>query len=83
MASNMAQAYTDHNMVDTEVKQSGLDYVLVRPTRLTDGAVKPVKTFGNNGKGVGSAVTRRSVAAFLVDAAEKDTWNGTTPVISN
>ncbi|KAL8826909.1 MAG: hypothetical protein Q9191_003512 [Dirinaria sp. TL-2023a] len=81
--SKMSQAYADHNMVDKEVKESGLDYVLVRPTRLTEGESKPVKTFGNTGKGVGSAVTRASVAAFLVDAVEKDTWDRSTPVISN
>ena len=79
----MSRAYADHNMVEKDVKESGLDYVLVRSTRLAEGESQPVKTFGNTGKGVGSTVTRASVARFLVDAVEKDTWDKSTPVISN
>ena len=81
--SNLGLSYEDHNLVDKEVRASGLDYVMVRPTRLTEGEAKPVKTFGNTGKGVGSGISKKSVAVFLVDAVEKNTWDKTAPVISN
>lgn len=83
--SNMSLQWEDHNLVDQEMKMSGMDYVLVRPTRLTEGGAQPVKLHGNTGQTVGAsaAISRKSVAAFLVDAVEKSTWDRTTPVISN
>lgn len=83
--SNMSFQWEDHNLVDQEMKKSGMDYVLVRPTRLTEGGVQPVKLHGNTGSSAGAsaAISRKSVAAFLVDAVEKSTWDRTTPVISN
>ncbi|KAI9871128.1 MAG: hypothetical protein M1830_003286 [Pleopsidium flavum] len=81
--SNMLYSFEDHNLVDQEMKKSGMDYVLARPTRLTIGEAKPVKSFGNSGQGVGMSISRKSVAVFLVDAVEKSTWDRTTPVISN
>lgn len=84
--SNMKYAYEDHNLVDQEMRTSGMDYVLVRPTRLVYGEdVKPVKNLGNEGKGQSfmSSTTTGSLAVFLVDAVESTELNGTTPVITN
>ena len=83
--SNMAVAYADHNRVDAEMKASGLNFVIARPTRLTEGNTAPVKTFGNQGVGLSgfSGISRASVARFLVDAVDIDTWDRSTPVISN
>lgn len=84
--SNMSYQFEDHGLVDKEMKQSGLDYVLARPVMLKEGEPKPVKEFGNvGGTGVGmmSSITRMSVAGFLVDAVEKSKWNRSTPVITN
>ncbi len=81
--SNMLYSFEDHNLVDQEMKKSGMDYVIARPTRLTDGEAKPVKSFGNSGQGVGMSISRKSVAVFLVDAVEKSTWDRNTPVIAN
>jgi hypothetical protein len=83
--SNMKFSYEDHRLVDEELKQSGLDYVIARPTRLTAGASAPIKHYGNQGKGLGGfqAISRQSVAVFLVDAAEKSDWDKSTPVIAN
>ena len=83
--TNMSAQFADHDIVDEEMKASGMDYVLVRPTRLSEGEAAPVREYGNLGKGTGvfSAISRKSVAVFLVDAAEKDAWNRSTPVISN
>lgn len=84
--SNMSHQWEDHAAVDGEMKQSELDYVLVRPVMLKEGERKPITFHGNVGaKGVGltSSITRQSVAGFLVDAAEKGDWNRSTPVITN
>lgn len=84
--SNMSHQWEDHAHVDREMKQSGLDYVLVRPVMLKEGEPKPISFFGNKGaKGVGltSSITRKSVSNFLVDAAEKSKWDRSTPVITN
>jgi hypothetical protein len=71
----------------SQLKKSGLDFVLLRP-RLTMAKKAPVQYFGDDGKELGvfagmGGVSRASVAACLVDAVEKITWDGTTPVITN
>ena len=83
--SNIAASFADHDAVDRIVKQSGIDFVLVRPARLTDGEAEPVKEYGDQGKGIGfmSAISRKSVAQFLVTASEASTWVRKTPVIAN
>lgn len=83
--SNIAIGYADHNQVDKQLKESGLDYVLVRPNRLTEGGKLPVRVFGNDGAGIGgfSGISRESVAGFLVDAVEGEEWVRMTPVIAN
>jgi len=65
--------------------RNDIDYVLVRPTRLTDGEKASLRFYGDNGVGMGAftSISRASVAGFLVDAVEKSTWDRSTPVISN
>lgn len=81
----MKHSYDDHDLVDKETRLSGVNYVLPRPPWLTNGRARPVRTFGNTGKGIGNlaTVSRRSVADFLLDACEKSDWDGSTPVIAS
>ena len=83
--SNLLYTYLDHDLVDQEMKESGVQFVLARPVMLTDKEARPVREHGNIGKGSGfmPSISRKSVAVFLVDAAEKNNWNKSTPVISN
>lgn len=84
--SNMSYQFEDHGLVDKEMKErQDIDWVIARPTMLAEGAALPVKEWGNDGAGVGLTmkITRGTVASFLVDAAEKDKWNHTTPVLTN
>lgn len=83
--SNMLYTFEDHDLVDREVKESGMDFVLARPAMLTDKEAQPVRTHGNCGQGSAfmPSIYRKSVAVFLLDAAEKNEWDGSTPVISN
>jgi hypothetical protein len=86
--SNLQFAYDDHNQVDQEMKdpaRKDIDYVLVRPTRLTGGPKAPLRFYADEGVGLGvlQGVSRASVAGFLVDAVEGATWDRSTPVIAN
>lgn len=83
--SNMIYQYDDHNLVTKETKASGENYVFVRPSRLGEGEAKEVREWPDHGKGVPmmAAITRGSVAKFLVDAAERSIWDRQAPVITN
>ena len=81
----MKHSYDDHDLVDKEIKLSGVNFVLPRPPWLTNGRARPVRTFGNTGKGIGkfATVSRKSIAEFLLDACEKQDWDRSTPVIAS
>jgi uncharacterized protein YbjT (DUF2867 family) len=66
--------YADHERQETLVKESGLDWIIARPGRLTDGPAqkKYVKTSAI--EPVPSSISRADVADFLVTATEVDTW---------
>lgn len=83
--SNMSYQYEDHNMADQEVRASGVTYVMVRPSRLVESDATTVREWPHDGKGVPlmASTSRKSVACFLVDAAEEKRWDNTAPVITN
>ncbi|KAJ6142854.1 hypothetical protein N7471_002307 [Penicillium samsonianum] len=86
--TSLRYPFADHNHVDEILKNSGLEFVLLRPARLTMSKKAPVQFLGDDGKGLGifaglGGISRASVAACLVDAVEKSTWDRSTPVISN
>ena len=87
--TSLGHLFADHNHVDEILKKSGLKFVVLRPARLTMAKKAPVQYFGDDGKGLAGifaglgGISRASVAACLVDAVEKSTWDRTTPVISN
>ncbi|KAF2251884.1 NAD(P)-binding protein [Trematosphaeria pertusa] len=83
--SNMGVGYQDHEAVDQLVRESGVNFVMARPTRLAEGERKALRFFGDEGEGIGGfdTVSKMSVAGFLVDAAEGAEWDGRTPVFAN
>ncbi|KAH8693661.1 putative flavin reductase [Talaromyces proteolyticus] len=86
--TGLANSFADHNHVDEILKRSGLKFVLLRAARLTMGKKAPVQFLGDDGKGLGvfagmGGISRASVARCLVDAVEKSTWDGRTPVITH
>lgn len=83
--SNMIYQYDDHNLVTEETKASGVTYIFVRPSRLVEGEAKEIKEYHDHGKGVPmmAAISRESVANFVVEATEKSDWDNTAPVITN
>lgn len=83
--STMSVVIEDQTNLDLLVRESGLPFVLARPPRLTPEPAKDVKVLPDDGKGLGfmSAVSRESLAAWMVKAAESNQWDGTAPVIIN
>ena len=82
--SNVKYGYDDHNILEKEVKASGVNFVLAKPMRLTDVGLLPIKHYGDGeGIGLAASTSRKSVAVFLVDAAEKKDWDRRMPVFSN
>ena len=86
--TGLGHSFADHNHVEDILKKSGLNFVLLKPARLTMAKKAPVRFLGDDGKGLGAfaglgGISRASVAACLVDAVEKSTWDRSTPVISN
>ena len=83
--SNTVYQYDDHNAVAEEIRGSGLSFVMLRPSRLTEGSKEKIKFWPDAGKGVPlmAGITRASVAVGLVDAAERKDWDNTAPVITN
>lgn len=86
--TGLGYKFADHNQVDEILKKSGLDFVMLRPARLTMAKKAPVQYLSDDGKGLGvfaglGGISRASVAGCLVDAVEKNTWNGSTPVLTN
>jgi uncharacterized protein YbjT (DUF2867 family) len=69
--------FEDHERQERLVRESGLDWVVARPTRLTDGPARGrfVKTAA--AEKVPGSISRADVAAFLVEACETDAWVGT------
>jgi uncharacterized protein YbjT (DUF2867 family) len=68
--------FEDHERQERLVRDSGLEWVIARPTRLTYGPARGryVKTAA--AEKVPSSISRADVAAFLVEACETAEWVG-------
>jgi putative NADH-flavin reductase len=69
-------AYEDHERQEKLVKESSLDWVIARPTRLTDGPAHKRYRKETRPKAVPNSISRADVADFLLEAATVDTWVG-------
>lgn len=67
----------DKEIQERAVRESGLDWLIVRPTRLTDDAATGKYNVEEHMKFSAFAmprITRADVAAFLLDQLDKNTW---------
>lgn len=69
-------AYEDHERQERLVMDSGLDWVIARPTRLTNGPASKRYLTETAIAPVPSSISRADVADFLVRAVTEDTWLG-------
>ena len=66
--------FEDHERQEAMVRASGLDWVIARPGRLTDGPARRQYVKKASVEKVPSSISRADVADFLVTAAETDAW---------
>ena len=68
--------FEDHERQERMVMDSGLDWVIARPGRLTNGPARKVYVTQPELKPVPGSISRADVADFLVRAATEETWLG-------
>jgi putative NADH-flavin reductase len=66
-----------------KVRASGLDWVIVRPPRLTDGERTGRVEAGYMKLGPSATISRADLATFMLDSVEDDTWVGQAPMVTN
>lgn len=72
----LKKPFEDHERQEELVRQSGLDWVIARPTRLTNGPGRKRYVKKTSIEPVPSSISRADVADFLVESAESDAWVG-------
>ena len=68
--------FRDHEVQERMTKDSGLDFVIARPTRLTNGKAKGKYVRTADVIRVPGSISRADVADFMVEASESGTWVG-------
>jgi nucleoside-diphosphate-sugar epimerase len=67
----------------TLVRESGLDWTVVRVPMLTDNPASGQIKVGMVGKGMGPRISRADMAAFILDQASSQEYLRKAPAISN
>jgi uncharacterized protein YbjT (DUF2867 family) len=68
--------FLDHEVQERMRQESGLDFVIARPTRLTNGRAKGTYVRTAELISVPSSISRADLADFLVGACESTEWVG-------
>jgi uncharacterized protein YbjT (DUF2867 family) len=68
--------FRDHDVQEHMTEESGLDFVIARPTRLTNGNAKGKYVRTAELVSVPGSISRADVADFMVEACESTTWVG-------
>ena len=72
----LSRPFVDHERQEAQVRASGLDWVVARPGRLTNGTARRQYVKRTAIEKVPSSIARADVADFLVDACVADGWVG-------
>lgn len=79
----LRKVYADKNRQEAIVRDSGLDWVLVRPSVLND---KPrrdtIRALTDLSSFHGGTISRADVASFVLDQVRDDTWVRRSPLIT-
>ncbi|MDQ3658237.1 MAG: SDR family oxidoreductase [Actinomycetota bacterium] len=80
----LREAFADHERQEDYVRQSGLDWTLVRPGAFADGKRTGVYRHGFPGteKGISLKISRADVADFMLKQLVDDTYVRATPGLS-
>jgi len=80
----LKSTYEDKDRQEDEVRKSGLDWTIVRPTALTDGrATENIRVVTDLTDFHGGSIARADVADFLIAEFETRRWAGGSPVITS
>lgn len=77
----LRRAFADHDRQEAVVRASTLDWTIVRPGKLSNGAAKHQYKVALDGGPVPSTMSRADVAHFMVSAAESEELVGKTAAI--
>jgi uncharacterized protein YbjT (DUF2867 family) len=76
--------YHDKDRQEDEIRKSGLDWTIVRPTNLTDGTASgAIRALTDLTGFHGGSIARADVAGFLITELEERHWSGKSPVITS
>jgi len=80
----LRSTYHDKDRQEDEIRESGLDWTIVRPTNLTDGpATGAIRALTDLTDFHGGSIARADVARFLIKELEERRWAGQSPVITS
>jgi len=83
MPALLRKVYADKNRQEAIVRDSGLEWVLVRPTVLNDQAPRhDIRALTDLSGFHGGTIARADVASFVLDQVNADTWLRRSPLIS-
>ncbi|MCA9900572.1 MAG: SDR family oxidoreductase [Ardenticatenaceae bacterium] len=82
MKTVLRKAYEDKERQEQFVRESDLDWVIVRPGGLTNGSASGEYAFGMDASIGGGQVSRADVAAFVLQQLTDDTFLHQTPAIA-
>lgn len=80
----LRQAYTDHVLQETYVRQSELDWTIIRPAAFTDGerTGRYMHGFSSRDKTPTGKISRADVADFMLNQLNDDTYLRAAPGLS-
>jgi hypothetical protein len=79
----LRNVYADKNRQEAIVRNSGLDWILVRPSILNDQPSRnTVRALTDLSGFHGGTISRQDVATFVVDQLHADTWLRRSPLIT-
>lgn len=79
----LAKPFADVRRMEDVIRASGLEWTLVRPTRLVGGpATGQYRTRSDFPPQGGRKIARADVAQFMVDALSQHSWIGASPVLA-
>ena len=79
----LRKVYADKNRQEAIVRDSGLDWVLVRPSVLNDKTSRDtIRMLTDLSSFHGGSISRQDVAKFVLDQLRADTWLRRSPLIT-
>ena len=82
-ATVLRSARVDHESQEEAVRNSGLDWTIIRPSGLTDGPRRGDYRFGENIETKSSTIARADVADLILKSLEDGNLIGKAPTITN